>query len=147
MSNLTVGDIRITSDKALVSARDLLELYISLDWMKPADDALARVTAVLERTDGVVGAFDPDGTLVGFVKILSDGDLYTTVAEILVRPEQQRRGIGMAMMDRVRTDWGHTPIFMAAFSYNQEFFEKCGYRTRENMIVSSKWFGRTPVQS
>jgi ribosomal protein S18 acetylase RimI-like enzyme len=135
--------IEITNDVTRIDPVALVELYNSVGWMENREGKLEKAAAMLERIAGSVGALDGDGRLVGFVKILSDGWLYTTIAEIIVHPDFHRRGIGRLMMERVRADWGETPIFLETFAENREFFEKCGYRTREKMIVCSKWSGRS----
>jgi GNAT superfamily N-acetyltransferase len=129
----------LSSVKESVSADELLCLYRECGWMTPEQSA-EMVATVLEFTDAVVSARTESGTLIGFAKILTDRLLYTTVAEVLIHPDYRRQGVGREIMRQVEADWGHTPIFIAAFEYNREFFEACGYSVRPNMLVASKLF-------
>ncbi|MES2764383.1 MAG: GNAT family N-acetyltransferase [Bacteroidota bacterium] len=138
-------EIIISHDKSEITPIELLEIYASIGWAKKDNpNAFENMSIILQNTTDFVSARDTSGKLIGIVKILSDKLVYTTVAEILVVPHLQKSGIGKKMMERVKEIYGYTPIFIAAFDYNKGFFESCGYKSRPNMLVASKWFGRFP---
>src|SRR5215471_29005 len=64
----------------------------------PRDYDVVRAADAIARTINI-GAWD-GGRLVGTVRVLSDGYLFSTVPEILVDPQYQRRGIGRELMGR-----------------------------------------------
>jgi ribosomal protein S18 acetylase RimI-like enzyme len=64
--------------------------------------------------------------LVGCVRILSDGYLFSTLPEILVHPEFQGLGVGRRLMELA---WENAPtsLFFGAQPGNSDFFEKMGF--------------------
>lgn len=70
-------------------------------------------------------AWDVD-SLVGCVRILSDGYFFGTIPEILVMPDYQKRGIGKRLME-LAWDVSPTSLFFGAQPGNEEFFERLGY--------------------
>jgi GNAT superfamily N-acetyltransferase len=133
------NSVTLSNQKEAVRADELLQLYRECGWMT-AEQSVEMVATVLKFTDAVIIARSESGTLIGFAKILTDRVLYTTVAEILIHPDHRRQGVGRKIMQQVECDWGHTPIFLAAFEHNREFFEACGYTVRPTMLVASKLF-------
>ena len=77
-------------------------------------------------------AVDDAGDAVGYVLVEEvDGDAH--VEQISVLPDQQRRGIGRALLDRVE-QWaagrGHDPISLTTFSevpWNRPLYEHLGF--------------------
>lgn len=101
------------------------EAFIALAqkvWPKNYDsDAIARA---LGRTINI-GAWD-GATLVGSVRILSDGYLFSTVPEILVDPAYQRQGVGAELMRRALAAAPGNTLFFGAQPQSRLFFEKIG---------------------
>ncbi len=64
--------------------------------VRPMRYETRRVREALARTTNI-GAWD-GGSLVGVVRVLSDGYTFSAVADILVDPEYQRLGIGRILM-------------------------------------------------
>ena len=67
-----------------------------------------------------------EGTLIGTLRILTDGYFFGAIPEILVRPEWQRRGVGRTLLS---AGWERSPTgwFFGAQPGNEPFFEKCGF--------------------
>ena len=84
-----------------------------------------------------VGAWSGD-TLVGSVRVLTDGYFYSTIPEILVAPEYQRRGIGAQLM---REALAHAPRGKVAFGAQPQsvaFFDRIGcQRTLIGFVASA----------
>ncbi|MBW3570974.1 MAG: GNAT family N-acetyltransferase [Gemmatimonadetes bacterium] len=104
-----------------LSADDFLGLAQRV-W--PGDYSREPAQAALGTTINITARLD--GTLVGCVRILTDGYFFGTIPEILVIPEHQGRGIGRALMERA---WERSPtgLFFGAQPGNEGFFEKLGY--------------------
>lgn len=101
------------------------EAFISLaDRVWPREYDLASTTAALQRTINI-GAWD-GGTLVGAVRVLTDGYFFATVPEILVDPAYQRRGIGRELMTRALDEAPRGKIWFGAQPQSVGFFEKLG---------------------
>src|SRR5712691_5372667 len=64
----------------------------------PREYDCSRVGSALACTINI-GAWD-GMILVGSVRVLSDGYLFSTVPELMVDPEYRRRGLGRALMAR-----------------------------------------------
>ncbi len=91
----------------------------------PGDYDPERTQAALDRTLNIT-AWD-GGTLVGCLRILTDGYFFGTITEILVLPEYQRQGIGGRLL---RLAAQHTPtrLFFGAQPGVEGFYEKNGCR-------------------
>ena len=76
----------------------IVDVYRANDWSHASRPDLLR-TAV-ERSDFALVAIEA-GRVVGFVRTMSDGAFAVYIADILVRPECQRRGIGARLLHEV----------------------------------------------
>ncbi|OGY79042.1 MAG: hypothetical protein A3B74_04125 [Candidatus Kerfeldbacteria bacterium RIFCSPHIGHO2_02_FULL_42_14] len=130
-------------DKDVVSAKEAIKLYLALKWGNESKYDENKMKQALESTTMVISARDRAGKLVGLTRVLSDGVIHTSVADIAVHPEYQGQGIGTQMMELVKKQYGHTGIFVDAFKENEKFFMECGYKKRD-MIVLSKLFVKEP---
>ena len=102
-------------------AADLVALAKRV-WPRDYDEA--RAAEAITRTTNI-GAWD--GTrLVGAVRVLSDGYLFSTVPEILVEPHYQRRGIGRELMRRALERAPRGTLFFGAQPQSVRFFERIG---------------------
>jgi ribosomal protein S18 acetylase RimI-like enzyme len=70
-------------------------------------------------------AWDND-TLVGCVRVLTDGYFFGTVTEILVLPDYQQQGIGEKLMS-LAFETSPTSLFFGAQPEAVGFYEKIGY--------------------
>jgi GNAT superfamily N-acetyltransferase len=66
--------------------------------------------------------------LVGLVRVPSDGNLFTTVPEVMVDPAYQRQGIGRELMRRALAAAPGGRLFFGAQPGNEPFFERCGFK-------------------
>lgn len=89
----------------------------------------------LGRTINIT-AWDGD-SLVGCVRILTDGYFFGTIPEILVDPAYQGQGIGRHLMELA---WENSPIslFLGAQPGNEVFFDKLGYERSMISYVKRK---------
>lgn len=84
----------------------------------------SRAADALRRTTNIA-AWDGD-RLVGTVRVLSDGYFFSTIPEILVDPEYQRRGIGRELMRRALEATPGGVVFLGAQPESVAFFERIG---------------------
>jgi GNAT superfamily N-acetyltransferase len=91
-------------------------------WRRDYD--VARTAEAIARTINI-GAWD-DERLVGAVRVLSDGYLFSTVPEILVEPSYQLRGIGRELMTRALDHAPRGALFFGAQPQSVRFFERIG---------------------
>jgi N-acetylglutamate synthase-like GNAT family acetyltransferase len=97
-----------------------------------------QVEAALANTTCVVQAVDHDGMLIGFARLFGDGVGHTSLAEIIVHPAWQRRGVGRAMLARACEQCAGTVIFLDTFRGQEHFFESCGFAAKKQMVVMSR---------
>jgi GNAT superfamily N-acetyltransferase len=90
----------------------------------PRDYDVDRMREALSRTTNI-GAWD-GSRLVGAVRVLSDGYLFSTVCEILVESTYQRRGIGRELMRRAVERAPRGILFLGAQPQSLQFFERIG---------------------
>ena len=114
--------IRYVVDDATLTADQFLTL-VQRVWPGEYDPVLTQ--GALRKTLNIT-AWHGD-TLVGCVRVLTDGYFFGTVPEILVDPAHRGRGIGRELMERA---WDVSPagLFFGAQPGNEPFFEKLGYR-------------------
>ncbi|HET8629125.1 MAG TPA: GNAT family N-acetyltransferase [Thermomicrobiales bacterium] len=66
--------------------------------------------------------------VAGFVRALSDGEVTTYVAEILVAPAWRGRGVGRALLDACHALTPHTRIDLLATATSGPFYAAHGFR-------------------
>jgi len=92
----------------------ILGLYRAHGWVHAADPARLRNAIAHSSLSTVAVA---DGEVVGYARALSDGEFAVYIADILVRPDHQRRGIGSALftdlLARFPTDRFHHQVLMS----------------------------------
>ena len=111
----------IRFDTTGVTAESFLALAQRV-WPRSYDSVA--IAGALENTINI-GAWDgPE--LVGSVRVLTDGYLFSTVPEILVDPAYQRRGIGAELMKRALAAAPGNTLFLGAQPESRLFFEKIG---------------------
>jgi GNAT superfamily N-acetyltransferase len=75
------------------------------------------------------------GSLLGYARAFTDDIVVTWIAEILVRPERRRQGIGTRIMTELLRVTRHTAIYAEAFAGIEGFNESFGI-TRNNRLVA-----------
>lgn len=87
------------AEGAVPDREELLDLYDAVGWSAYTrhpdvlEQALAGSTTVVTARRG--------GRLVGLARAISDGATICYVQDILVRPEEQRHGVGRLLVERV----------------------------------------------
>lgn len=83
-----------------------------------------KVRAALAKTTNI-GAWDGP-RLVGVVRVLSDGYTFSAIADILVDPQYQRRGIGRTLMQHALASTPDARLLIEAQPECVQFFERIG---------------------
>ena len=82
-----------------------------------------RTAAALSKTLNIT-AYDGE-TLVGCLRILTDGYFFGTITEMLVLPEYQRQGIGSRLLQLARENTP-TMLYFGSQPAAEQFYEKNG---------------------
>lgn len=89
----------------------------------PGDYDLDKTRKALSKTLNITAH---DGkTLVGCLRILSDGCFFGTITELLVLPEYQRKGIGSRLL-QLAAESTPTLLYFGAQPGLEHFYEKNG---------------------
>lgn len=133
-------NIEISKELSRVTPEQIARIYESVGF----GDSLA----YLERPDfksrlfgpGLHGffAFDEHGTLLGFLRAFSDSIVVAWIAEICVRPEFQRKGIGSALLLSASRDFSNLALYADSFAHTLEFFRSCGLKDKSILVACSR---------
>lgn len=125
-------DIRYTVDDKRLSAAEFIPFANGV-WAGEYDPE--KVQQALERTVNIT-AYDGE-TLVGCLRILTDGYFFGTITELLVLPSHQRQGIGSRLLQLAKE---HTPtlLFFGAQPGAERFYERNGCKKSLQSYVWEK---------
>ena len=95
--------------------------FVNKVWPGKYDEG--KTAAALSRTLNIT-AYDGE-TLVGCLRILTDGYFFGTITEMLVLPDYQRQGIGSRLLQLARENTP-TMLYFGAQPDAEKFYEKNG---------------------
>lgn len=135
-----MDNVKYTDDKSLINYDEVAELYESVGFGRAADYKEDPGYEATLRQPGTHAFFALDGEnhLVGLLRVFSDDRICTWVAEICVRPDRQRLGIGSQLMAMLDKRFGHTAIYVDALSGSEDFFAKQGIGPAAKLIACSR---------
>ncbi len=89
------ADYRLSTDRRLLDL-DRITAFITAEsyWGKGLD------TRLVERAIAgslAIGAYDADGALVGFARVVTDGAVFAYLRDVFVLPAHRGRGLGRAL--------------------------------------------------
>jgi GNAT superfamily N-acetyltransferase len=129
---------RISADKKSVTAAEAAALYVELGWGTSKDYSVARMRRSLANCDIVVSARNEAGELIGIARALTDYAIDTKILDMIIAPEYQRQGIGIAMMRKIESLTKGTAKYLETEPKNFGFAEKCGYKKRRGLAIFFK---------
>ena len=95
--------------------------FVNQVWQGDYD--IERTQAALSKTLNITAYRDK--TLVGCLRILSDGYYFGTITELLVLPEYQKQGIGSKLLQLAKEN-APTMLYFGAQPGAEMFYEKNG---------------------
>ena len=95
--------------------------FVNQVWLVKYDES--RTAEALSRTLNIT-AYDGE-TLVGCLRILTDGYFFGTITEMLVLPEYQKQGIGSRLLQLAKENTP-TMLYFGAQPTAEKFYEKNG---------------------
>ncbi|QTE72262.1 GNAT family N-acetyltransferase [Clostridiales bacterium FE2011] len=95
--------------------------FVNKVWPGKYDEG--RTAEALSRTLNIT-AYDGE-TLVGCLRILTDGYFFGTITEMLVLPEYQKQGIGSRLLQLAKENTS-TMLYFGAQPTAEKFYEKNG---------------------
>jgi len=130
--------VRITSGRGSVNPEEVAALYIELGWGTAKKYSAERMKRSLANCNIVVSARNDSGELVGIARVLSDFAIDTKILDMIIVPEYQRQGVGIAMMRKIESLANGTSIYLETEKKNFGFAKKCGYKKRRGLTVWTK---------
>ena len=99
--------------------------YLSLLRLVSAESPdVGRTTSALSQTLNLAAWHD--GVLIGVARVITDGYLYAALADIVVHPDYQRRGVGRQLMNRAFDATPKGVLYVNARNGSTPFFEHIG---------------------
>jgi GNAT superfamily N-acetyltransferase len=115
----------VLSDSRDLPEAQVIALYAANHWSSA--EKPAQLMAALRNSHAVVSAWDGD-TLVGLGNAISDGHLVVYYPHLLVMPTHHGRGIGAAIMERLKEEYaGFHQHILIADGRAVDFYRKCGF--------------------
>jgi GNAT superfamily N-acetyltransferase len=130
--------IKISTDKKSIKPAEAAALYIELGWGTSKQYSVQRMKRSLANCDVVVSARNEAGELIGISRALSDFAIETKILDLIIVPEYQRQGLGLAMMKKIESLVLGTAIYFETEPKNFAFAKKCGYVKRKGLTVFVK---------
>ncbi|MDR3586419.1 MAG: GNAT family N-acetyltransferase [Desulfosporosinus sp.] len=93
-----------------------------------------KIQDAFEHSYIVVTAWDSD-TLVGAVRMISDGICYGMIFDVGVLPEYQKLGIGKGLVTEILKDNSHLCIHLTSTFGNEEFYKKLGFKPHRTALA------------
>lgn len=117
-------DVRITADQ-------LADVFTRSGIRRPVDD-LSRLARMLEHASLVVTAWE-SARLVGVARALTDFSYCCYLSDLAVDKQYQHRGIGLAMIDHVRSVIGEqSMLLLLAAPEAATYYPKIGFEAVPN---------------
>lgn len=118
-----------------VEIAELNELLQTNNWQI---NDLTKLKSALANSWCYIIARAPNGRLIGFVHVLSDGIFHAYVLRMIVHPEFRKNGIGSSIMAELMKMLGEAKLkpTLGATPGNERFYEKFGFRRESHGIVA-----------
>lgn len=123
-----------------IEPSEFINLFVSVAWGNKENYNEKDIVKAINNTTSIIYARNEHGELIGLTRVFSDLVFTSYIADVIVRPDYQNKGIGKAMMDRVKTKHCSTGIFFETMPNIDGFAEKCNFAKRDKMHVFSKRF-------
>ena len=119
----------------ILSVKEYCELRSAVGWpMIPEEQAQAG----LDNSDFIIACRE-DNVIVGSARLFWDKGYIAYLADVMVKPEYQKQGIGKKLVNecilyidsQLKADW-RIKILILAAKGKEQFYEKLGFEVRPN---------------
>ena len=122
------------------SKKELQDLFLSVEWS--SGHFPEKLVISMRNFETVFSAWDGD-ELVGMVCAMDDGIMNAYVHYLLVRPEYQLKGIGKALLQKIKDHYkDYMRIVVVAYDDEVKFYEYCGFEKADDaspMFITELW--------
>ncbi len=115
-----------------VDWNEVSSIFEQIGWGKREPDRLKQAF----EASSVVCFAKAGGVVVGFGRSMTDNQFYATILDLIVRKEYQRKGIGMAIMQKL-LDMLPGPQFVQLTSMpgKEDFYKQFGFRIQKTAML------------
>ena len=115
-----------------LTSEEVITTFQSVGWNKNPKDIIDAF-----QNSYYVTAYHND-TLIGFARAISDGYYYTSIFDVIVKPDYQKQGIAKKMIKMLLKKFKGTYFFLSYTPGNKAFYEKCGFED----LPTGMWIDR-----
>lgn len=120
---------------------ELERLFLSVGWS--SGHYPDQLVAAMKNYETVYSAW-ADGKLVGLICAMDDGVMTAYIHYLLVHPDWQGKGIGRALVERVKEKYrDYLRLVLLAETDKVGFYEACGFERADHaccpMFITSLW--------
>ena len=116
---------------------DVIMIYENVGWVAYLQEQ-EKLFSAFENSIYLLGAFD-DGQMVGFVRVVGDGEHVVLVQDLIITPEYQNLGIGSCLFEKVMDRYQAVRMFMVVTDLedkrNNAFYRKYGMKELEQYAM------------
>lgn len=118
-----------------------LEIYNKTEMKRNNPEKVGRAFA----NSQVVASVWVSDRLVAIGRMITDFEMYSSIFDVVVDPEFQKKGLGQMVMRGLIEKAPKTCIYLTSTFGNEAFYHKLGFRFHKSaMALYPESFGRTP---
>ena len=119
---------------AKVSAAAVIEVYKNSGIDRPIDDS-ARIQAIFDQSNLIITAWDGN-QLIGIARSLTDYNYCCYLADLAVKKEYQKSGIGKTLIELTENAIGENTMLIALSNGSvAEYYPKDGFEKLEHGFI------------
>lgn len=111
----------------------ILEIHNKTE-MKRSEDKKQLISDAFSSSFAVITAW-VDHRLIGCGRMISDGQMYSSIFDVVIDPDFQKQGIGLGIMKRLVEKAPHTCIHLTSTFGNEEFYKKLGFKKHKTAFA------------
>ncbi len=128
--------ITYTRDKT-PTAEEIIELYRNAGLPRPIDDR-ERIQKMFENSNLVITAWDGE-TLVGVARSITDWCWSCYLADLAIRKEYQKFGIGRTLIEMTKEKVGEeSMVLLLSVPTAMEYYPKVGFTKQESSFIINR---------
>lgn len=116
---------------------EVVAIYKNIGWIAYLQDE-DKLFSAFENSLYLIGAYDDD-LMVGFARVVGDGEHVVLVQDLIISSEYQNRGIGSCLFKKVMDKFETVRMFMVVTDIedkrNNAFYRKLGMKELEQYAM------------
>lgn len=116
---------------------DVIAIYENIGWVAYLQNE-DKLFSAFENSLYLLGAYDND-QMIGFVRVVGDGEHVVLVQDLIVKAEYQNDGIGTCLFEKILNKYQTVRLFMVVTDMedkrNNAFYRKFGMKELEQYAM------------